>query len=298
MPLGWSGRTRPTNIPKDYAQFVDPNGLRGARIGFTRGYDPNSLTPQVAEALQAAFDALTAAGATVVDLDAAGFTFPPAEGEFLVLAYEFRDDVAAYFATREGVPVAKGTLQTAIDFNNAHADVEMPFFGQEVFELCAALELGPDAPQPIFGGMTYNQALEIDRLVGVNGIDQALSQYNLDAIVSATDNPPWMTDLIYGDRFIFGTSGLAAAPGYPIVQVPAGIVQGVPFGISFYGTAFSEPTLIKLASGYEAATQVRAKNPPTFAHKVPSMGIEGTTLTKPRGGGKIKDASKKKPRHL
>ena len=297
VPLGWTGRTRPTNIPKDYTRFVDPNGLRGARIGFTRGYDPNSLTPQIAEALQAAFDALTAAGATVIDLDAAGFTFPPAEGEFLVLAYEFRDDVAAYFQTREGVPVAKGTLQTAIDFNNAHADVEMPFFGQEIFELCAALERGPDAAQPLFGGMSYSQALENDRLSGVNGIDKAIAQYNLDAIVSATDNPPWVTDLIYGDRFIFGTSGLAAAPGYPIVQVPAGIVLGVPFGISFYGTAFSEPTLIKLASGYEAATQARAKNPPTFAHKVPSAGIEGTTLTK-RRGGKIKDARKKMPRHL
>ena len=82
----------------------------------------------------------------------------------------------------------------------------------------------------------------------------------------------------YGDHFIFGTSGLAAAPGYPIVQVPAGVVFGVPLGISFFGTAFSEPTLIKLASGYEAATKVRAHNLPTFAGTIPSGHIQGTTI--------------------
>ena len=106
-------------------------------------------------------------------------------------------------------------------------------------------------------------------------------QFQLDAVVSATDNPAWATDLLYGDHFIFGTSGLAAPPGYPIVQVPAGIVFGVPLGISFFGTAFSEPTLIKLASGYEAATQVRAHNLPTFAETAPDTHIQGTTLTRP-----------------
>ena len=73
----------------------------------------------------------------MIDLDAAGFTFPSPDGEFLVLLYDFKFDVASYFATRTGVPVAGGTLQTAIDFNNAHADVEMPFFNQDIFDLCA-----------------------------------------------------------------------------------------------------------------------------------------------------------------
>ena len=99
--------------------------------------------------------------------------------------------------------------------------------------------------------------------------------FHLDAVVSATDNPAWSTDLVYGDHFIFGTSGLAAGPGYPIVQVPAGAVFGVPLGISFFGTAFSEPTLIRLASGYEAATQARAHNLPTFAATVPFDHIRG-----------------------
>src|SRR5262249_49150138 len=114
-----------------------------------------------------------------------------------------------------------------------------------------------------------------DHNAGVNGIDAAISQFHLDAVVSATDNPAWATDLLYGDHFIFGTSGLAAGPGYPIVQVPAGSVFGVPLGISFFGTAFSEPTLIKLASGYEAATHARAHNLPTFAATVPFDHVKG-----------------------
>jgi amidase len=292
VPLGWqgTGKPRPTNIPTDYTQFLDPNGLKGARLGITRaglgGFDPNVPTPQpVLDAFEAAVKALTAAGATVIDLDAAGFSFAPADGEFLVLLFDFRNDVKAYFATRVGVPVAGGTLQTAIDFNNAHADVEMPFFNQDIFDLANSLAPGPDDPQPVFGGLTYNQALAIDHNAGVNGIDAAISQFNLDAVVSATDNPAWSTDLLYGDHFIFGTSGLAAAPGYPIVQVPAGIVFGTPLGMSFFGSAFSEPVLIKLASGFEAVTQVRAHNLPTFAATVPFSNIQGTTPTPVHGKG-------------
>jgi len=307
VPLGWKGRTRPTNIPADYTQFLNPKGLMGARLGLTRaglgGFDPFVPTPQpVLDAFEAAAEALTAAGATVIDLDAAGFTFPSADGELLVLDFDFRNDVKAYFATRVGVPVAGGTLQSAIDFNNAHAEVEMPFFNQDLFEQAQSLAPGPDDPQPVFNGMTYNQALDIDRLSGVNGIDAALSRFKLDAVVSATDNPAWATDLIYGDHFIFGTSGLAAPPGYPIVQVPAGMVFGVPLGISFFGTAFSEPTLIKLASGFEAATRIRAKNLPTFAPMTPSNSIQGTTLRKsPRKTAPMApkpDSDKKMPRHL
>jgi amidase len=285
VPLGWQGRSRPT-IPADYTQFLDPHGLQGARIGLTRAGlagVTNVTTPQpVTDAIEAAFANLTAAGATVIDLDAAGFTFATADGELLILLFDFRNDVKNYFATRAGVPVAGKTLTDAIAFNTANADAEMPFFNQDIFDLADSLAPGPDDPQPAFGGMTYNQALEIDRLSGVNGIDAALSQFNLDAVVSATDNPAWATDLVYGDHFIFGTSGLAAGAGYPIVQVPAGQVFGVPFGISFFGSAFSEPKLITLASGFEAFTQARANNLPTFAATVPDDHIAGTTLTRPK----------------
>src|SRR5689334_16315417 len=307
VPLGWqgTGKTRPANIPSDYTQFLNPNGLKGATLGITRaglnGFTNVSTPPQVLDAFEAAVDTLTQAGATVIDLDAAGFTFPPADGELLVLLFDFRNDVQAYFTTRAGVPVAGGTLQSAIDFNNAHADVEMPFFNQDIFDLANSLAPGPNDPQPAFGGLTYNQALAIDHNAGVNGIDAAISQFHLDAVVSATDNPAWATDLLYGDHFIFGTSGLAAPAGYPIVQVPAGMVFGVPLGMSFFGSAFSEPTLIRLASGFEAVTQVRAQNQPTFAATVPFNNIQGTNPTQPRRHGAAAVASptnKKMAHHL
>jgi amidase len=313
VPLGWRNRfKRPANIPTDYTKFLNPNGLKGARIGVTRvglaGFTNVTTPAPVTAAIEAAFKALTDAGATVIDLDKAGFTFTPASGETGILLYDFKNDVAKYFATRVGVPVAGGTLQTAIDFNNAHADVEMPFFNQDIFDLANSLNTtDPNAPQDpaLFGAdasghSSYNIALDLDQATGVS-MDKALRGFNLDAVVTATDNPAWSTDLIYGDHFIFGTSGLAAGPGYPIIQVPAGIVFGAPLGISFFGTAFSEPTLIKLASGFEAATQVRAHNLPTLADTVPSNNIQGTT---PHGNAAsqsapaVKPDVKKMPHHL
>jgi amidase len=302
VPLGWqgTGKTRPKNIPTDYTQFLNPNGLKGARLGLTRagieGFDPNNPTPQqIIGQFNKAVQKLREAGATVIDLDEQGFTFPSADGEFLVLCYDFRQDVRSYFATRVGVPVAGGTLLSAIQFNRAHADVEMPFFNQDIFVLCAALAQGPNTPQPMFNGITYNEALQIDHDAGVNGIDKALKQFNLDAIVSFTDNPAWETDLLYSDtgRFYFASSGLAAAPGYPIIQVPAAMVFGNPMGISFLGTAFSEPTLIKLASGFEAFTQVRAHNLPKFFDNTPSRHIDGTTPG--QGTGAAESAKAKTP---
>jgi amidase len=285
VPLGWQGRfTRPTNIPTDYTQFLNPNGLQGAVLGVTRvgldGFTNVTTPPLVLDQFEAAITAMSNAGATIIDLDAAGFTFPAANNELLVLCFDFRTDVQNYFFTRVGVPVAGKTLNDAINFNNAHADEEMPFFNQDLWDLTASLAPGPDDQQPAFG-VSYNQALAEDQNLGVNGIDAALSQFHLDAIVSATDNPAWATDLLYGDHFIYGTSGLAAPEGYPIVQVPAGMAFGTPMGVSFFGTAFSEPTLIKLASGFEAVTQVRAHNLPTFAATVPFDHIAGTKLKPP-----------------
>jgi amidase len=289
VPLGWQGRARPTNIPADYTRFLDRNGLRGARLGLTRS-GIEAAPAQVGAAFDEVLEALEAAGATVVDLDAAGFEFPPADGEFLVLVFEFRTDLRDYLATRARVPLAGRTLADAIAFNEANAAKEMPFFAQEIFELSNSLAPGANDPQPAFGNMTYNQALEIDRLAGVNGIDKALADFDLDAIIAPTDNPAWATDLLYGDRFLFGSSGLAAGAGYPIVQVPAAMVFGVPLGISFMSTAFSEPTLIKLASGFEAVTRTRAQNPPTFALALPDEHVDGTTVRKPRAQSKQQKA--------
>ena len=310
VPLGWqgTGKTRPIDIPTDYTQFVDPNGLNGARLGLTtagiEGFDSMNPTRQeIIDAFDKAADKLRQAGATVIDLDKQGFTFPlNGNAEFLVLTFEFRQDVKKYFATRVGVPVAGGTLNTAIQFNRAHAAVEMPFFNQDIFTLCAALAQGANTPQPLFGGLTYNQALKIDHNSGVNGIDAALKKFNLDAVVSFTDNPAWETDLLYSDtgRFYFASSSLAAVAGYPIIQVPAAMVFQTPMGISFLGTAFSESTLIKLASGYEAFTHVRANNLPQFLDNTPSTHIQGTNLTMPvQDTDTVKPLdAKKRPAHM
>ncbi len=308
VPLGWqgTGKTRP-KIPSDYTQFLNKNGLKGARIGITRaglgGFAGNTTPKSVTDAIEASFQALTDAGATVIDLDKAKVNIGSSGGELLILLYEFRADLKKYFATRQGVPVAGGSLDSAIAFNNANAKVEMPFFNQDIFLEAALLAPGADDPQsgdPLglgidFGGLTYNQALAMDHQAGVD-FDKALSSNNLDAIATATDNPAWATDFIYGDHFLFGTSGIAAGPGYPIVQVPAGNVFGVPLGISFFGTAFSEPTLIKLASGYEAATQARAKNLPQLLQHIPDSPLPEPDLAIPgHGNDGHRSATVRKP---
>jgi len=301
VPLGWQGRfTRPANIPSDYTQFLNPNGLKGARLGVTRAGIDSAPAPVVA-AFEGVLAALKAAGATVIQLDgpnadvSPAFNFPPATGELLVLEFDFKGDLQSYFAGRTGVPMAGKTITDAVAFNNANADAEMPFWGQEIFEETAELLPGADTPQPDatfqqFSGMTYNQALAADQAATVNGLDLALSTYNLDAVIAPTDNPAWSTDLLYGDHFVFGSSGLGAPGGYPYVQVPAADVFGIPLGLTFFGTAFSEPKLITLASGFEAATHERAKNPPQFTPTIPDDHIQGVPLSAPHGR-----AAKKKP---
>lgn len=304
VPLGWRGRfPRPTTIPTDYTQFLNPGALKGARLGLVRsqiGLD--SAPAQVIAAFDDVVAALQAAGATIVDLDAQGFTFPSAAAETFVLEFDFKNDVQSYFATRVGVPMAGKTLADAIAFNNANADAEMPFFAQEIFQEAEALLPGVNTPQtdPNLGvpvGTTYNQGLDIDQAAVVNGIDLALSTFNLDAVIAPTDNPAWSTDLLYGDHFVFGSSGLGAPGGYPYVQVPAANVFGIPFGLTFFGTAFSEPKLIGLASGFEAVRNERAKNLPQFTPTIPDDHIAGEPLNTKKGKPQKKPADWR-PRHM
>jgi len=264
-PLGKSGQARPT-LPVDYTQFVNPDGLRGARIGVAREFE--GFSSKLDAVFEDALSAIQSAGATLVDV-----TFPhfgeifSGNPEFVVLLFDFQIDLKKYLATRSGVPLAGGDIAAAIAFNNAHAAQELQFFGQEIFELTATFSTDPNAVQPGFG-MSYNDALAADRLFGATeGIDQLLTQNNLHAIVAPTDNPAWPTDLINGDHFVIGTSGPAAIVGYPIINVPMGFVFGVPVGISFMGTAFSEPTLIELAAGFEHVTQ--ARRTPQFLRTLP-----------------------------
>ncbi|TME23679.1 MAG: amidase [Chloroflexi bacterium] len=258
-------------IPKDYTQFLDSSGLRGARIGVAREFE--GFSPKLDAVFEDALRAMTSAGATLVDV-----TFPhfgeifTGTAEFTVLLFDFKIDLQKYLATRSGVPLAGGTLADAIAFNDAHASQELQFFGQEIFELAQAFSSDPAAVQPL--GMSYNDAIAADRLFGATeGIDLILSPSGnslhqpLDAIVAPTDNPAWPTDLINGDHFVIGSSSPAAIVGYPIINVPMGVTFGAPVGISFMGTAFSEPTLIKLASGFEAVTHARQQ--PKFLATLP-----------------------------
>ncbi|MCG8434675.1 MAG: hypothetical protein MJA83_11655, partial [Gammaproteobacteria bacterium] len=231
----------------DYSQFVDPDGLRGARIGVVRQF--SGTTEETDEAFEQALQVMRDAGAVVVDpVEIPSFDdFNNDSSEIIVLVFEFKRDLNAYLATRSGVPV--GNMADVIQFNLDNFDAELKFFGQQWFELAQA---------EIFSEAEYLDALVRGPLLAAEqGIDAALANAGLDALVAPTNTPAWPNDIITGDCFQFGSSSFAAVAGYPLVTVPGGFAFDLPVGISFMGTAWSEPTLIKLASGFEAAAQVR-----------------------------------------
>ncbi len=231
----------------DYTQFLDADGLRGARIGVLRanfGFDG-----RVDLAMEDALQAMRDAGAAVVDEVA--ILNPPGLGDaaYEVLLYEFKADLNAYLAAL-GPTTPIRTLEDAIRFNEDNRDREMPYFGQEVF--LAAQEKGPLTDQ------AYLDALEsVQRSSGAEGIDAAMDRNNLDALVAPTGGPAWVTDLVDGDHFGGGSSSLAARSGYPNITVPAGFVMGLPVGLSFFGRRWSEPILLRIAYAFEQATLVR-----------------------------------------
>jgi amidase len=269
----------------DYTQFLDPSGLRGARIGVARA-GVSGFSEKADAVFEDALDAMRAAGATLVDpadiptIDEINGGFD----EFVVLIWEFKDDLNAYLATRSGVALDREgfarTLGGLIAFNNAHAAVELEFFQQEIFELAEARSLFGLQITPAL----YASSLAHERLIGgAQGIDAVLQQFNLDAIVAETGAPPWTTDLIDGDHFLGASSSPAAIAGYPIINVPMGTTFGLPVGISFMGTAYSEPKLIKLASGFEAAT--KARTVPQLFNTLP---LGAGAPTKKRGKSKMR----------
>jgi amidase len=230
----------------DYTQFLNRDGLKGARIGVGRQF--TGVTPETDAIFEDALTVMRDAGATLVDVEIPSFDeFNADQSEIIVLIFEFKRDLNAYLATRTGVPVR--TLAEVIQFNLDHADEELKFFGQELMEL---------AEGDAFTEEEYQQALiRGPQLAGAQGIDATLAANNVQAIIAPTNTPAWPTDLINGDAFLFGSSGFAAVAGYPLVTVTGGFAFDLPVGITFMASAWSEPTLIKLASGFEAAAQVR-----------------------------------------
>jgi amidase len=237
--------------PVDYTSALDPDGLRGARIGIIR----NRLFGNSVAADRLADEAIALMrrqGAVIVD----PVTIPTLgqfdESELEVLLYEFKADLPRFFAWW-GPDAPIRSVADVIAYNNAHPATELPYFGQEILAMADAK--GPPTDRAYTAALAKNR-----RLAAVQGIDAAMTRHRLDALVAPTGGPAWLTDLVNGDS---GTatapapSSIAAVAGYPHVTVPMGFERGLPLGISFIGRAWSEPTLIRLAYAYEQASRSR-----------------------------------------
>ncbi len=233
------------------------DGLLGVRIGVARGFF--GFNPAVDAIMEQCLVALRNAGAEIVD----PVDVPNAKGlgetELEVLLYEFHADLDAYLASHDGRVKSLGEVMA---FNEAHAAETMPHFGQELIKM--ALERGSLTDEKYLQALATNH-----RLSRAEGIDAALNQHGLSAIVEPSGGPAWLTDYVNGDHYTGGTSAPSAVAGYPSITVPAGYVRGLPVGITFAGTAWSEKQLIRYAYAFEQATQVR--RPPTF---LPTVALE------------------------
>ncbi len=234
----------------NYTANLTAAGLDGKRIGAVRSYYGAGQRPAVDALFDQSIATLRAQGAEVIDdiqIDTSGMH----DAEYEVLLYEFKADLNAYL---EASNAPLKSLTEIIEFNDANADTVMPHFGQDI--MIAADSKGPlSEPE-------YQEALADSKRIAQSGIDRALDEHDLDALIAPTNGPAWLTDHINGDSFSVGSSSYAAVAGYPSITVPAGFVSGLPIGLSFIGAANTEKALIEIGYAFEQAA--RARRSPEF----------------------------------
>jgi amidase len=241
---------------KDYAKSLDALALKGARIGAVRKFADSN--PEAKALYDQSIAALRAAGATIVDVELPNLgKYDDAEN--IVLQFEFKHDLNAYLASLPSSSNVPRSLAELIEFDKREGAREMPWFGQELFEQSQARGDLTDA-------IYLTASKDAKRMAGKEGIDAALASNRVEALIAPTGGPAWVTDLVNGDHFDSSSSSPAAVAGYPAITVPMGNIHGLPVGISFFGAAWSEPTLIRFAYAFEQATH--ARKPPTFAAHV------------------------------
>lgn len=234
----------------DYARDLDADALRGKRIGILRSHSGAGNDARIEQILADSVALLEDAGAVIVDpVEIA--TEGLRDAEYEVLLYEFKADLNDYLES-SGAPLQ--SLQAIIEFNTANAERAMPIFGQEIMEL--AQQKGP------LTDPAYREALATSKRIAQEGIDTALREHRLDALLAPSNGPAWLTDPVLGDHFSVGSSSFAAVSGYASVTVPAGFVSGLPVGVSFIGGPFSEAPLLDIAYAFEQVSRIR--RPPAF----------------------------------
>lgn len=237
---------------RDYMHFLDPNGLKGMRIGVARKHF--GFNDRVDKLMNQRLDDLKRLGAVLIDPADIPTSGKFDDSEFEVLLFEFKADLNKYLS-KLGQGARVHSLKDVIEFNERNRDREMPYFGQDI--LIKAEAKGPLTDRKYLAALRKNHLL-----TRTQGIDLVIKQHKLDALVAPTGGPAWPTDLINGDHFTGGYSSASAVAGYPHITVPAGYVFGMPVGMSFFGGAYSEGTLIKIAYAFEQGT--KARQPPKF----------------------------------